>query len=171
MAGAHASVRPRSRTRPRRSDLHRRDVRQQDRALRSPNPDLQGVGSAGRRPAARVARRPRRPGLVHRKRRRHHRPPRGVIWFTVQSGHRIGRMDTRTGTITEYKAAGNPYGIALDKGGNVWFCQLSGDKLGRLDPKTGTITELVLERGSHPRRMAAAQDGSLWVTQYGNGKL
>jgi len=95
----------------------------------------------------------------------------GVIWFTVQNGQRIGRLDTRTGAITEYKAAGNPYGIALDKSGNVWFCQLSGDRLGRLDPKTGTITELVLERGSQPRRMAAAPDGSLWVTQYGNGKL
>jgi virginiamycin B lyase len=95
----------------------------------------------------------------------------GVIWFTVQSGHRIGRLDTRTGAITEYKAAGNPYGIALDRDGNVWFCQLSGDRLGRLEPKTGTLTDLPLERGSRPRRMAAAPDGSLWVTQYGNGKL
>jgi len=95
----------------------------------------------------------------------------GVIWFTVQGGNRIGRLDTRTGVITEYKAAGNPYGIALDRGGNVWFCQLSGDRLGRLDPKTGTLIDMPLESGSRPRRMAAAPDGSLWVTQYGNGKL
>ena len=95
----------------------------------------------------------------------------GVIWFTVQSGNRIGRLDTRTGRITEFKAAGRPYGIALDKAGHVWFCQISAGRLGRLDPKTGTITDLVLEQGSQPRRMAAAPDGSLWVTLYGKGTL
>ncbi len=95
----------------------------------------------------------------------------GIIWFTVQSGDRIGRLDTRTGAFTEYKTRGRPYGIALDRAGNVWFCELAGDRLGRLDPKTGTITELALERGSQPRRMAVAPDGSLWVTLYGRGKL
>src|SRR3989442_703576 len=88
----------------------------------------------------------------------------GIVWFTVQSGDRIGRLDTRTGAFTEYKTRGRPYGIALDRAGNVWFCELAGDRLGRLDPKTGTITELALERGSQPRRMAIAPDGSLWVT-------
>jgi virginiamycin B lyase len=95
----------------------------------------------------------------------------GVIWFTVQSGNRIGRLDTRTGIITEYRTAGRPYGIALDKAGNVWFCQIGAGKLGVLEPKTGTITELTLDRGSQPRRMAAAPDGSLWITLYGKGTL
>jgi len=95
----------------------------------------------------------------------------GVIWFTVQSGQRIGRLDPKNGAITEFQTRGNPYGIALDQAGNVWFCQISGDRLGRLDPRTGRITELALPSGSRPRRMAAAPDGSLWVTLYGVGKL
>ena len=95
----------------------------------------------------------------------------GVIWFTVLGGNRIGRLDTRTGMITEFKAAGNPYGLALDSAGNVWFCQIAAGKLGKLNPKTGTITELVLAPGSQPRRIAAAPDGSLWVTLYGKGAL
>lgn len=95
----------------------------------------------------------------------------GVIWFTVQGGNRIGRLETRTGKITEFKTAGHPYGIALDQAGNVWFCLISAGKLGKLDPKTGRITELVLDRGSQPRRMATAPDGSLWVTLYGKGAL
>jgi virginiamycin B lyase len=95
----------------------------------------------------------------------------GVIWFTVQNGQRIGRLDTRTGAITELKTRGNPYGLALDREGHVWFCQLGGDRLGRVDGETHTITELELPAGSRPRRMAAAPDGSLWVTYYGSGKL
>jgi virginiamycin B lyase len=95
----------------------------------------------------------------------------GVIWFTVQNGNRIGRLDTKTHRVTEYSTRGRPYGIALDRAGHVWFCQLGGDRLGRLDPASGRITELPLERGSQPRRMATAPDGSLWVTLYGNGKL
>jgi virginiamycin B lyase len=61
--------------------------------------------------------------------------------------------------------------MALDRAGNVWFCQIGAGKLGKLDPRTGRITELVLERGSAPRRMATAPDGSLWVTLYGKGTL
>jgi virginiamycin B lyase len=96
---------------------------------------------------------------------------RGVIWFTVQGGNRIGRLDTKTGAIKEYQASGNPYGIALDRAGNVWFCQIRAGKIARLDPKSGRITELDLGSDSQPRRMAAAPDGSLWVTLYGKGAL
>lgn len=95
----------------------------------------------------------------------------GVLWFTVQNGQRVGRLDTRTGAVSEFRTRGNPYGIALDRTGAVWFCQLTGDRLGRLDPATGAITELALAPGSRPRRMAAAPDGSLWVTLFGYGKL
>jgi virginiamycin B lyase len=48
---------------------------------------------------------------------------RGVIWFTVQGGHRIGRLDRATGKVTEYKTRGNPYGLAVDRTGQIWFWQ------------------------------------------------
>ncbi len=95
----------------------------------------------------------------------------GVIWFTVQSANRIGRLDTRNGVITEFKTTGGPYGLALDKAGNVWFCQIAAGKLGKLDPRSGAITGLALAPDSQPRRIAAAPDGSLWVTLYGKGSL
>ena len=96
----------------------------------------------------------------------------GVIWFTLQSGNKIGRFDTKTsGPITEYPTSGGPYGLALDNSGNVWFCRMGDNKLGRLDPKTGQMTEVSTGPGSLPRRIAAAPDGMLWVTLYGNGKL
>src|SRR5947208_1731859 len=64
-----------------------------------------------------------------------------------------------------------PYGLALDRDGNVWFCRMGADRMGRLDPRTGRMSELDTGRGSQPRRVAAAPDGMLWVTYYGNGKL
>ncbi|MFQ5657178.1 MAG: hypothetical protein ACE5G5_06530 [Candidatus Methylomirabilales bacterium] len=95
----------------------------------------------------------------------------GTIWFTMPHANRVGRLDTRSGIFTEYHSSGRPFGIALDQAGNVWFCQVSASRLGKLDPRTGTITELVLQPDSHPRRIAASPDGSLWVTLFGRGSL
>jgi virginiamycin B lyase len=94
-----------------------------------------------------------------------------TIWFTLQGGDKVASLDTKTGVIREYRSSGGPYGLALDKAGNVWFCRLGDSKMGRLDPKTGQMSEVDMGRRSQPRRVAAAPDGMLWVTLYGNGKL
>jgi virginiamycin B lyase len=94
-----------------------------------------------------------------------------TLWFTLQSGNRIGRLDTASGRITETPTSGGPYGLTLDRQGRVWFCRMGDDRLGILDPATGKMSELVLPKGSRPRRMATAPDGSLWVTLYGHNKL
>jgi virginiamycin B lyase len=94
----------------------------------------------------------------------------GTIWFTNQRGS-VGRLDRKTGEIREYRMSGGPYGLAIDKRGNVWVCRMSADRMGIIDPRTGKISDLDMGRGSQPRRVAAAPDGTLWVTLYGNGKL
>ncbi len=94
----------------------------------------------------------------------------GTIWFTNQSGS-VGRLDRTSGKIAEYKMSGGPYGLALDKQGNVWVCRMSADRMGIVDSKTGKLSELYMGPGSRPRRVAAAPDGTLWVTLYGNGKI
>lgn len=96
---------------------------------------------------------------------------KGTIWFSVQNGNRIGRLVRASGKITEFETSGRPYGLALDKQGNVWFCRIGMNMLGRLNPATGKILDLPLGSGTAPRRIAAAPDGMLWVTAYGNGKL
>jgi virginiamycin B lyase len=48
---------------------------------------------------------------------------------------------------------------------------MGDDKMGKLEPKTGQMSEVDTGRGSRPRRVAAAPDGSLWITLYGAGKL
>ncbi len=94
-----------------------------------------------------------------------------TLWFTMQTGNRIGSVDTLTARISEYEAAGNPSGIAIDRAGNIWWCRGGDDKLGRLEPSTGKISELDLGRGSRPRRIAMTPDGMLWVTLFGSGRL
>ena len=94
-----------------------------------------------------------------------------TIWFTMQSGNKVASLQTKTGAIREYPSSGGPYGLAFDHAGNVWFCRMGDNKMGRLDPKSGQMAEVDMGGGSLPRRVAAAPDGTLWVTLYGNGKL
>jgi virginiamycin B lyase len=94
-----------------------------------------------------------------------------TIWFTMQSGNKVASLQTKTGAIKEHPSSGGPYGLAFDHAGNVWFCRMGDNKMGRLDPKSGQMAEVDMGGGSLPRRVAAAPDGTLWVTLYGNGKL
>lgn len=95
----------------------------------------------------------------------------GKLWFTVQNGQRVGRLDRASGRIDEFPMSGNPYGLAIDRQGVVWVCRLGADALGWIDPASGKSGELATGRGSAPRRIAAGPDGSLWVANYGNGRL
>lgn len=94
-----------------------------------------------------------------------------TLWFTLQSGNRIGSLDTLTGKIAEYDTSGRPTGITVDASGKVWWCRSADDKLGSLNPLTGRSSEIDTGQGSRPRRIATAPDGMLWVTLYGKGQL
>lgn len=94
-----------------------------------------------------------------------------TLWFTMQTGDKIGSLDTATGRIAEHDTSGSPTGITLDLTGNVWWCRSADNKVGRMEPRSGKVTEIDLGRGSRPRRITTAADGSLWVTLYGKGQL
>jgi len=94
----------------------------------------------------------------------------GNAWFTGQRGY-LGKLDRKTGKVTEIPMSGGPYGLAIDKQGRIWVCRMGANALGIYDPKTGKSEELRTASGSRPRRIAAAPDGTLWVTYYGNGML
>jgi virginiamycin B lyase len=95
----------------------------------------------------------------------------GDIWFTGQSGGYLGRLERASGRITEVAMPGGPYGLAIDKAGRIWVCRMGSNAMGIHDPRTGRTSELSTGPRSRPRRVAAAPDGSLWVTYYGNGRL
>lgn len=96
---------------------------------------------------------------------------RDALWFTNQSADKVTRFTRADRKMTEFDTRDGPYGLAMDKDGNVWFCQASGQRVGRIDGKTGQVSEIDLGRGSMPRRIAAANDNTLWVVRYGDGKL
>jgi virginiamycin B lyase len=95
----------------------------------------------------------------------------GNVWFTGQGGGYLGRLERASGKVTEIPMPGGPYGLAIDRQGRIWVCRMGANALGIHDPKTGRTDELRTGPGSRPRRIAAAPDGMLWVTYYGNGKL
>jgi virginiamycin B lyase len=96
---------------------------------------------------------------------------RGDIWFTGQSGGYLGRLERASGRMTEIPMSGGPYGLAIDPSGRIWVCRMGMNAMGIHDPKTGKTSALSTGAGSRPRRVAAAPDGMLWVTYYGNGRL
>ena len=95
----------------------------------------------------------------------------GDIWFTGQSGGYLGRLERASGRITEIPMTGGPYGLAIDRAGRIWVCRMGVNAMGIHDPRTGKTTALSTGPRSRPRRVAAAPDGMLWVTYYGNGRL
>jgi len=53
-----------------------------------------------------------------------------TLWFTMQTGDKLGSIDIATGRIAEYETSGGPTGITLDRAGNVWWCRSADNKLG-----------------------------------------
>jgi hypothetical protein len=123
MERADAEIRARPRAGAGRQHLHRGDERQQDREVRHENEDIQGVGAARRRTAARPGRRIRRKSLLHRN-----------------GNGSIGELDPSTGKVIDHftpSKGGNPHTAVFDAEGNIWFTGQGGGYLGKLDRKSG----------------------------------
>jgi streptogramin lyase len=97
----------------------------------------------------------------------------GNLWFTEESGSRIGRM-TPGGVLTEFKlpsSAFGPIGITRGPDGNIWFTDTldptataGGAAIARITP-TGTITEFSVRAAGQQGAtdcIAAGPDGNLW---------
>ena len=73
----------------------------------------------------------------------------GSIWYTGHMANVLGRLDPRSGKITEYHPdtpSSGPHGLVADRDGNIWFTGNFAGYIGRLDPKTGKFTQLSAAR-------------------------
>lgn len=101
----------------------------------------------------------------------------GNLWFTELNADSLGRLDTRTGAITQFPLSTprtvqklDPYGITVDPLGTVWFTESSSTRLGRLDPNTGQISYFSLPDSSDPlMEVASDTQGMIWATSFSSG--
>ena len=69
------------------------------------------------------------------------------IWFTQIATDKIGKLDPRTGKITEYPvpttggARAAPRRFSIDSKDNIWFTEFLGNKIGMVDSQTGEVTQ------------------------------
>jgi streptogramin lyase len=69
----------------------------------------------------------------------------GYVWFADDAtpGRTLGKLDPRTGRITEYKladqanAAESSHALVFDKAGNIWFANGTEGSPTKFDPETG----------------------------------
>ena len=93
----------------------------------------------------------------------------GSLWYTGQMNNVLGRLDPKTGRITEYPlktAHSGPHGLDEDKDGNIWYTGNTGALIGKLDPKTGAVTEYKMPDpdAKDPHTLIFDQTGILWFT-------
>jgi virginiamycin B lyase len=99
----------------------------------------------------------------------------GMLWFTVQGGNMVGRLDPKTGEVklaTSPTPRSNPYGMVVNSTGVPFFDEFGSNKIASIDPNTMEIHEYVLPNpGARPRRIAVTSDDVIWYTDYARGHL
>lgn len=102
-------------------------------------------------------------------------PDGETIWFTVQGGNFVGRVDmaSRDVDLVEVPTPdARPYGIEVDEDGRPWFVEFAGGKVARIDPQTLELREFPLPADDgRPRRIAIDSQGDIWYVDYSRGEL
>ena len=98
---------------------------------------------------------------------------RGMVWYTGNGNGVIGRLDTATGKVAEFRTSSGGSGphtlVISDDQSTIWFTMQSSGKIGRLDVKSGKITEYNSSGG--PYGIALDKAGNVWWCRMGDDKL
>src|SRR5438046_1160569 len=62
-------------------------------------------------------------------------------------------------------------GIGISAQGVPVFCEFGSNKLASIEPETMEIREHALPKGARPRRLAVADDASIYYSDYARGYL
>ena len=97
----------------------------------------------------------------------------GSLWYTGMLSDTLGRLDTSTGKIREYRvpAGSRPHGLVEDRSGMIWFTANQKSYIGRLDPASGDVKEYAMpeQEATDPHTPVFDRKGMLWFTvQSGN---
>jgi virginiamycin B lyase len=100
----------------------------------------------------------------------------GSLWYTGQMANVLGRVDPKTGEVTEFPLKtphSGPHGLVEDKDGNIWYTGNTGALIGKLDPKTGAVTEYKMPdpEAKDPHTLLFDRSGILWFTVQNANKV
>lgn len=97
------------------------------------------------------------------------------IWFTVQGGNFMGRMNIETrkvDLIPSKTERSRPYGIKEAPDGSVWVVLFGTNKLAHINQNTLELKEIDIPRAeARPRRIEITSDGRVWYGDYAKGVL
>ena len=97
------------------------------------------------------------------------------IWFTVQGGNMMGRLNIATRKVDLIKSRtmrSRPYGIKLAPDGSIWVVLFGSNKLAHINPETLKHTEIDIPRPeARPRRLEITSEGNVWYVDYAVGIL
>ena len=74
----------------------------------------------------------------------------GNIWYTSHKTRYVGRLDPKTGIVTEYTLPLTPgvmpgsHHAKVDRNGIMWISENWAHQLNRLDPKTGEVRQVLI---------------------------
>ncbi|MSP40438.1 MAG: cytochrome C [Deltaproteobacteria bacterium] len=92
----------------------------------------------------------------------------GSIWYCGQFGNLVGRINPKTGEVSEYALPDKalPHSITPDRDGNIWYTGNGNGTVGKLDVKTGKITEYKMPdpNAKDPHTAVFDEKGRLFFT-------
>ena len=96
----------------------------------------------------------------------------GYAWYSGHMANVLGRLDPKTGKITEFHpqvSGSGPHGLIEDKDGNIWFTANFKGYIGKLDPQTGNVTKYPLPdpKARDPHTPLFAPNGMMYFTVQG----
>ena len=99
----------------------------------------------------------------------------GNVYFTENTGNKIGRLVPSTNVITEWTsptAASQPDSVSVDSSGNVYFAEFSVNKIGKLVPSTNVITEWTVPTASSGLTgVSVDSSGNVYFTEYDGNNI
>jgi virginiamycin B lyase len=99
----------------------------------------------------------------------------GILWFTAQNSNVMGRLDPKNGEIKIIKsltANSRPYGLHITSKGIPVVVLFGTNKIATIDPATLAVKEYTLpDPASRPRRLALADDNTVYYADYSRGFL
>ncbi|PYS04627.1 MAG: cytochrome C [Acidobacteria bacterium] len=101
--------------------------------------------------------------------------PGGTIWWTGMFANVLGRLDPKTGDVTEYKLpeeVRDPHTPLIAPSGTVFFTAQGANYVGRINPKTGEIkVQKTPTERANPYGMVFTSKGVPFVCDFGTNKI